>query len=175
MGKLNVLECFVNSFMEENHNGHLANICVKNLYKHLCKTQAKILKVVGPLTRLRAITCGTLEGNSERVSLTVEDMNELIDQSSTMLGQTYVLSCKLYRVYHVFKIYHTNFIVLWRIQTLTSLLNDTQAKRMFKENASLLSQIQKMLFGESFKSDWYQTENRTKISTKSQNIPRKLF
>lgn len=83
-------------------------------------------------------------------------MNELIEQSITMLGEVFNSVS-----YHM------------HIQTLSCLLNDFEAKRMRKEKASI----------KSFQSDLYQTLKTQrkyqkvirKETAKKQNKPRQLF
>ena len=92
----------------------------------MCKIKPNISEVMGLLAILWPIVCGTFEGDLESITLIVGNMNELIEQSITMLGQAFINVS-----------YHR------RIQTLSFLLNDTQTKSIFKEETSLLSQTQK--------------------------------
>ena len=55
----------------------------------MCKTQAKNFKGDGITYILKTIVCRALEEDSERVTLTVEDINELIEQSTAMLRQPF--------------------------------------------------------------------------------------
>ena len=122
MEKLPILDSFIKSLLEENHKRNQINND-----KYLCKTQVKNFKGDGTTYILKTIVCRALEEDPERVTLTVEDINELIEQSTAMLRQAFNTVP-----------YHK------RIQTCVYLM-------------TLLSQRQKKLLGESFKSQWYQT------------------
>ena len=73
------MDSFITSLLEENRKSYQ----VSN-DKHLVKLQSKILDIMGPLTRLWVMVGGALESNSESVVFTVDEMNELIEQSITM-------------------------------------------------------------------------------------------
>lgn len=108
---------------------------------------------MGLLTRLWVIKCGILEGELENVTLTHEDMNELIEQTIIISGQVF-----------------NNVSCHKRIQAISFLLNGTQATRMFKAKASLLSQIQKCCL-ETLKPPqkrfYVKTQLRTRIHLRS--------
>jgi len=69
----------------------------------------------------------------------MEDINEYVEQTITMLGQAY-----------------NNISYQRRIQSLSCIMNDTQAKQTLKDKAHILDDHND-LFGERFKNDWYQT------------------
>ena len=116
MEKLPILDSFIKSLLEENHKRNQINND-----KYLCKTQVKNFKGDGTTYILKTIVCRALEEDSERVTLTVEDINELIEQSTAMLRQAF-----------------NNVPYHKRIQTCVYLM-------------TLLSQRQKTLLGEVYK------------------------
>ena len=80
------------------------------------KIQAKILSVMGSLTKPWSFTDGALNSNEDKLELIMKDLNELVEQSKTMSGQAF-----------------NNFSYNERMQTLSSFLNDNQAKHLFKD------------------------------------------
>ena len=71
---------------------------------------------MGPLTKLRSIIDGELNSIEGKVEFTIEDLNELVEQSITMQGQA--LNTVPYNRH---------------IQALFTLLNDNQAKHFIKD------------------------------------------
>ena len=71
---------------------------------------------MGPLTKLRSIIDGELNSVEGKVEFTMEDLNELVEQSTIMQGQA--LNTVPYNRH---------------IQALFTLLNDNQAKHFIKD------------------------------------------
>jgi len=129
-----VLDGFIKSLMEDNYKSYQVNND-----KTLGRIQSRIMNSMGPLTKLWSLIDEALTSNLEKVEVTMEDINEYVEQTITMLGQAY-----------------NNISYQRRIQSLSCIMNDTQAKQTLKDKAHILDDHND-LFGERFKNDWYQT------------------
>jgi len=108
---------------------------------------------MGPLSKLWSLIDDVFNSNAETVEVTMEEVNEFVEQSITMLGQAF-----------------NNISYQRRIQSLSCLLNDHQGKQMLKEKHEFFSSSQKELFGDKFQNDWYQT---LKTKQKCQEVLKK--
>ena len=96
------------------------------------KIQTKILSFEGRLTKLRSVIDGVLILNEDilcLIMLAMEDLNGLVKQSITMLGQAI-----------------SNVSYKGPIQALLTPLNDNQANHLLKDKVELFMQKQNKLF-----------------------------
>ena len=105
--------------------------------KNVAKIQQKITDVLGPLSRVWLVFQEALRSNDGVCDIPMEDLNELIEQSITLLG-----------------VVNTNLTYQRRVNVLSHLMKENTAKQTIKEKKELLTEMDVDLFGQRFKDDW---------------------